>query len=595
MRTGERSGAVQGSEVAMIRIRRVYSTALPADRDRVEQVKDIFRASFPYLPGGEEAIPRMLDHPFRYGYRALLLICEDGRRRITGFAVVLHFPEINSSFLDFLAVAPQIQGGGLGGALYEAARDAVRQLGSRGLYLEALSDNPAHVPDAAALSQNRSRLQFYERYGVYPIINTLYDHPTARLRAGFLLFDGLGRTEPLGRDEARAAVRLIIKRKHGLEVSGDYIERVAESFRDDPLRFRCPRYVRRRPPVQEVLPSRLEKTFALVVVKEHEVHLVHQRGYVERPARIGAVLEGLGPLGLFSEVAPRRFGEGPIRAVHDADFMNYLKAVCRKLEPDRPVYPYVFPIRRPERKPRDLSVRAGYYCVDTFTPLDRNAYQAARGAVDTALTAAEEVLAGRRVTYALCRPPGHHAGRRTFGGFCYFNNAAIAAHRLSRVGKVAVLDIDYHHGNGTQDIFYQRDDVLTVSIHGHPGIAYPHFSGFADETGEGRGRGFNRNFPLPAGVDGRTYLAAFGKAVERIDRFKPAMLVVSLGFDMLRGDPTGSFRVPIGTMTPIGRRLSALGLPLLVVQEGGYSLRNLRRGGPALFLGMAAAITEKLG
>ncbi|MBC8372853.1 MAG: histone deacetylase family protein, partial [Planctomycetes bacterium] len=193
------------------------------------------------------------------------------------------------------------------------------------------------------------------------------------------------------------------------------------------------------------------------------------------------------------------------------------------------------------------------------------------------------------------RPPGHHAGKRTFGGFCYFNNAAIAAHRLSEVGKIAVLDIDYHHGNGTQDIFYDRNDVLTLSIHGHPRIAYPHFSGFADETGEGRGLGFNRNFPLPEGADGKAHIGAFEKAVDQIERFKAAMLVVSLGFDMLKGDPTGSFRVPVSTMNRIGRRLGSMGLPLLVVQEGGYSLRNLRRGGPALFSGIESAVTRTFG
>ena len=575
----------------MIRIRRVYSTGLPADRDRVEQVKAIFRANFAYVPRHAGRIPDMLARPFRYGYQTQLLVSEDARRCVTGFSLALHFPEINTSFLDFLGVDPRIQGGGLGGALYEATRDGVRQFGSHGLYVEALSDDPAYVHDAVELKQNRQRLRFYERYGVYPIIDTLYDRPTRHLPAGFLLFDGLGHTRPLARNEARAAVRLIIKRKHSQEVSRAYIERVAESIKEDPVRFRAPQYVKRGPRVHEVLPSRLEKPFALVVVKKHAVHLVHQRGYVERPARIGAVLEGLEPLGLFTEISPRRFGEGPIRAVHNADLVSYMKAVCLKIKPNRPVYPYVFPIRRPDRPPKDLAVRAGYYCVDTFTPLDHNAYEAGRGAVDVALTAAEEALSGRPVVYALCRPPGHHAGRRTFGGFCYFNNAAIAAHRLSQVDKVAILDIDYHHGNGTQDIFYDRNDVLTLSIHGHPSIAYPHFSGFADETGEGRGRGFNRNFPLPEGADGKAYLVAFEKAIGRIERFKPAMLIVSLGFDMLRGDPTGSFHVPVSTMTQIGQRLGSLRLPLLIVQEGGYSIRNLRRGGPAMFLGISTAIS----
>jgi len=334
----------------------------------------------------------------------------------------------------------------------------------------------------------------------------------------------------------------------------------------------------------------LERPFARVGSEAHTVHLVHQRGYVERPARVGAILEGLEPTGLFAGVKPRRFGEGSIREVHDRDFVNYLKAVCRTITGPQPVYPYVFPVRRPERRPKELAVRAGYYCVDTFTPLDRNAYRAARSAVAVALTAMDELLGGRRVVYAICRPPGHHAGIRTFGGFCYFNNAAIAAQQLSKWGKVALLDIDYHHGNGTQEIFYRRADVLTISIHGHPAIAYPHFSGFADERGEGPGRGFNRNYPLPAGSGGDDYLKACGRAMKRIGKFRPAFLVVSLGLDTLRGDPTGSFLLTPGTLEEIGRRLGELRVPILVVQEGGYSLRNLRRAVPAFFSGIYRAL-----
>jgi len=316
---------------------------------------------------------------------------------------------------------------------------------------------------------------------------------------------------------------------------------------------------------------------------------------VERPARVGALTEAVNALGLFSPAPARHFGEKPILAVHDRDFVNYLKAVCRTLQSSRsssPVYPYVFPIRRPDRRPKELAVRAGYYCIDTFTPLDQNAYQAARGAADVAMTAAEELLAGRRVAYAVCRPPGHHAERRVFGGFCYFNNAAIAARILGRHGKVAVLDIDYHHGNGTQDIFYNDDGVLTVSIHGHPNVAYPYFSGFADETGAGPGAGYNRNFPLPDRTAEPAYLEALEKAMRLVERFKPLVLVVSLGLDTMRGDPTGSFLLTARSMETIGARLAAPGLPLLVVQEGGYNIRNLKRGAAALFTGVAKAMGD---
>ena len=254
------------------------------------------------------------------------------------------------------------------------------------------------------------------------------------------------------------------------------------------------------------------------------------------------------------------------------------------------VYPYVFPIRHPDRRPKDIAVRAGYYCIDTFTPLDRNAYRAAREAVDVAMTAAEEVTRGRRVAYALCRPPGHHAERRSFGGFCYFNNGAIAANYLARQGRVALLDIDFHHGNGAQDIFWKRNDVLTISIHGHPNYAYPYFSGFADERGLQAGLGFNQNYPLPEGADERLYLVALDKALARIQKFRPIFLVVSLGLDILKGDPTGAFTLSGGSLEKIGARIATLNLPTLVVQEGGYSIRNLRTGSRAFFRGMAQAL-----
>ncbi len=253
----------------------------------------------------------------------------------------------------------------------------------------------------------------------------------------------------------------------------------------------------------------------------HQVHHVHERGYVERPARVGVIRQGLETTHLFDGVGVKHYGQEYIAAVHDADFVNYLKAVCLKLHGKRPVYPYVFPIRRPDRRPKDLAVRAGYYCIDTFTPLDRNAFDAAKAAVDVSLTAAELVVRGRRLAYALCRPPGHHAERRVFGGFCYLNNAAIAAHYLSKHGKVAILDIDFHHGNGAQDIFYRRNDVLTQSIHGHPNYAYPYFSGFADETGEGDGRGFNHNYALPEMRGRLSTLRCWKRPWRRCGSFRP--------------------------------------------------------------------------
>jgi len=581
----------------MVRIRVIHGDALPGDRDAIEQAARIFRQAFPGEGPYAQKISALLRDPFHEGYRAVLLVSETLSGKVTGLSLLLHFPEIDSSLLDYIVVGRGMRSGGLGGALYEATREYCQQMHSRGLYIEVLSDEPAVNRDSAVLKQNRNRMRFYERYGVRPIIGTDYEEPVGSSGDAppSLLFDGLGGAGPLRRSEARAAVRLILRRKYGTIVTPDYIERVVESFVDDPVRFRPPRYARHVDGPHEVKVGRLETAFAVIRSEQHVIHHVRERGYVERPARVGALLEAVTATGLFAQVEPRRFGEGAILAVHDRDFATYLYNVCRTLSGNRPVYPYVFPVRRPERRPKELAVRAGYYCIDTFTPLDRNAYAAARGAVDVALTGAEELLGGRPVVYALCRPPGHHAGRRTFGGFCYFSNAAIAAHRLSREGKVAVLDIDFHHGNGTQDIFYDRCDVLTVSIHGHPNVAYPYFSGFADETGEGKGLGFNRNFPLPENTDEAVYLAALDKALARIERFGADLLVVSLGLDTLRGDPTGFFLLTAGSMRTIGARLAGLRRPMLVVQEGGYSLRNLRRGAAALFHGMAGALPERLG
>ncbi len=231
---------------------------------------------------------------------------------------------------------------------------------------------------------------------------------------------------------------------------------------------------------------------------------------------------------------------------------------------------------------------AGYYCIDTFTPLNESAYLAARSAVDCSLTAAEKVLEGAGLAYALVRPPGHHAETHAFGGFCYFNNAAIAANLLARYGKVAILDIDYHHGNGQQEIFYARGDVLTVSVHGHPSFAYPYFAGFRDETGIGAGAGYNLNIPLPEHITPEQHRNAVAEALRRVKRFGPAYLVVSLGLDTARGDPTGTWSNGAKDFEQLGRMIGGQNYPTLVVQEGGYRVRTLGTNTRNFFAGLVA-------
>ncbi|HEM48905.1 MAG TPA: histone deacetylase family protein, partial [Caldithrix sp.] len=248
--------------------------------------------------------------------------------------------------------------------------------------------------------------------------------------------------------------------------------------------------------------------------------------------------------------------------------------------------PYVFPIRNAARPPKELPVRAGYYCIDTFTPLNHNAYIAAKRAVDCTMTAARSLLEGFRMAYALVRPPGHHAEQKSFGGFCYFNSNAVAANYLSQYGRIAILDIDYHHGNGQQDIFYKRDDVLTISIHGHPRFAYPYFSGFAEENGLDKGTGFNINYPMPEQLNGEKYRQVLQTAIRKIRQFDPKFLIVPLGLDTAKGDPTGTWTLNPGDFELNGRMIGSLKLPTLVVQEGGYKVRSLGLNARYFFTGL---------
>jgi acetoin utilization deacetylase AcuC-like enzyme len=237
-------------------------------------------------------------------------------------------------------------------------------------------------------------------------------------------------------------------------------------------------------------------------------------------------------------------------------------------------------------------VRAGYYCIDTFTPLNRNAYLASRWGVNCILSAADSILSGNPIVYVLTRPPGHHAERYVFGGFCYFNNVAIAANYLSKYGRVAILDVDYHHGNGQQQIFFDRADVLTVSIHGHPSFAYPYFSGFKEEKGTGEGYGFNYNFPLKEELNGEEYRNTLRKALFVVKKHKPDFFIIALGLDTAKGDPTGTWSLSAKDFVMNGKMLASLKLPTLFIQEGGYRNRVLGINARSLFRGFYDEYTK---
>jgi acetoin utilization deacetylase AcuC-like enzyme len=337
----------------------------------------------------------------------------------------------------------------------------------------------------------------------------------------------------------------------------------------------------------------------------------------ETPERMERILSALQADGRYEIVPPDDFGLEPIRDVHDPAYLDFLRTAYNEWMAEPTDYerhallPATFP--PPGQRghlPRTLLGRAGYYLSDLSAAIDSGTYPAALASANCALSGAKELvnrewrivngkwliddgeslieiretkpghspltinhppLAIHHTAFALCRPPGHHAGRAYAAGYCYLNNAAIAAHWLTQFGTVAVLDIDYHAGNGTQDIFYQRPDVLTLSIHADPDEEYPYFSGYADQTGSGPGLGFHQNYPLPFGTDDTAYLDTLAQTLERITAYQPSSLVISAGMDIYGEDPLGRIRVTREGIRQIGQAIAGLNLPTLIVMEGGYA------------------------
>lgn len=314
--------------------------------------------------------------------------------------------------------------------------------------------------------------------------------------------------------------------------------------------------------------------------------------YPDVPARTRSILAAIKRerLGTLVPVAPPK-DVGFIAAVHDPAYLAFLQAFWPVWEARYPArreaVPHTFALRdRLLSRPPTLDRQIGWWVFDTGTPLMANTWRVATASAHAAFLAAGDLLAGAPQVYALCRPPGHHSASDAAGGYCYLNNAAIAAHALAAHGRVAVLDIDYHHGNGTQHIFYTRSDVFFASLHADPARKYPYFSGFAHELGTDAGLGFTLNVPLPAGIDDRAYLEALRPVLDRVARYDPAFVVISAGFDIYVGDPLGDFAVSPEGICSIGREIAALDRPLLVVQEGGYTVAALGTLATAFFAGI---------
>lgn len=302
----------------------------------------------------------------------------------------------------------------------------------------------------------------------------------------------------------------------------------------------------------------------------------------EMPSRAEMILARLEDCRLGEVIAPDRFGDEAMLAVHAEDYVRFLESAwsewVKEEGDDQFAIAWVFPCRGlRQTAPRSIHGKLGYYAFDVAMPIVEGTWKAARTAVNVALTGCRLIGGGERATFSLCRPPGHHANRDLGGGYCYLNNAAIAAQAFRDAGapRVAVLDVDYHHGNGTQAVFYDRADVLFVSLHGDPHTEFPYYLGYADETGVGAGEGFNLNLPMPAGTNWGTYRPALAQAGRRISDFAPDALVVSLGVDTFKSDPISQFKLENDDYLRMGEAIADLGLPTLFVMEGGYAVEDI--------------------
>ena len=343
----------------------------------------------------------------------------------------------------------------------------------------------------------------------------------------------------------------------------------------------------------------------------HETYLglpIPANEVAERAERIRTALEADGG---FELVGPSEHGTEPILAVHDPGLLRFLEEAWRDARRQAIGRSFLVADTYPVRamfegmsdealarlhEPTAIGGRTGWWGLDSSNPLVQGTYEAARWAVDVALTTVDLVLGGETAAYGLCRPPGHHAARSMAGGYCFLNNAAVAAEEIVRRtgGRVAILDVDFHHGNGTQQIFWRRGDVLYASIHADPLRVYPFYLGHADETGEGAGAGMNLNVPLPAGTDDRGYLAAVDRALEAIEATPGDVVVVSLGFDTYGQDPIGDFGLTTAVYHEVGRRVASLGRSLVILQEGGYHRPSLGENARAWLRGAEGRAYEPL-
>jgi len=301
----------------------------------------------------------------------------------------------------------------------------------------------------------------------------------------------------------------------------------------------------------------------------------------ERPSRMEYILARNEAVNAGPIIDPEDFGMNPILRVHDEGYVSLLQTAWKEwveVGYEGEAIATTWPARRMVQKiPDHIEGKLGYYSMACETALTDGTWEAAYSSAQVALTGADLVHKGERAVFSLCRPPGHHAAIDMYGGYCFFNNAAIAAqHFLDQgLGRIAIVDVDFHHGNGTQDIFYTRNDVLFASLHGDPRDAFPHFLGYADEIGSGAGNGFNHNYPMKPGTGFDEWRAALCDAFGKVQEFKPDALIISLGVDTFENDPISFFKLKSDDFTTYGADIAALELPTLFVMEGGYDIDEI--------------------
>lgn len=571
----------------MIKFKRIYDISGYLDKGRLNSVIGIYEKAFPYYTRYSSKISKLIKEQTNKNFEIILIVAEGNKARVLGFSLFFYFPDLNKAYLDFIVSDPPRKNRGIGAALYEVTRSILLEKKCQGLFYDVAPDDLELTKESNTLVQNQKRLAFYESFGAKPILGTLYEYSKTKINMGYplyLVFDPLSRKNKLRAKELQDIIKKIFNIKINVSDDDKKLKNILDSVKDGEFFIRKNIYSHKEHGLNQYKLINIE---VVSTDDNHQIHHLKERGYVERPARVEALKKGLSLLNI-DYIKIKKYPQAILKEVHGKGLINLIKDSEKSLFNHKAIYLEVYPRKNLSKMPKDINLRAGFFALDSFTPLTGNVYKAAIASVNCALTGAEQIQKGSQLVYSICRPPGHHAEKNFYGGFCYFNNAAIAAHSLSKTGKVAFIDIDFHHGNGSQDIFYDRDDVFFISIHGDPSHAYPFFSGSESEVGLGAGKGFNKNYPLHPGCNDDQYKQILNRAIKKLIDFKPQCLVISLGLDIMKGDPTGSFLITNQGMKEIGEAFKKVKVPKLIVQEGGYSLTNLRNGIKNFLLGISA-------